>query len=56
MLCLRARHRVSVIDRAEAEGDRGQEKISVAEKASEAVRETNLPGDSISGVQRSLAH
>lgn len=56
MLCLRAWQRVSVIERAEAEEDRGQAEISVAEKASEASREMNLPGDSISGVQRSLAH
>lgn len=45
---------MSVIERAEE--DRGQVEISVVEKASEALREVNLPGDSISGAQRSLAH
>lgn len=41
--------------RAEDEEER-QAEISTFEKASEALREMNLVGDSISGAQGSLAH
>lgn len=46
---------VSVIEKAEAEESR-ERVIAAVEKASEALREMNLAGDSVSEAQRCLPH